>query len=398
MSDTAPNIDILADIHQPNADRRLQPDYQEEQLDIVEALQDRTGSAKARTVSAFNKAHTLEKISSTMTAADIERVAGAIGVDVTKSQTEMISYLRHQTELLGMTIAKIGVGLAALKERLDHGQFEVAVEEIGLAPRRAQECMQIARFLASQPNDRLKRFSELPKSKVLELAKAEPEVLEDYLNSESEEGEHEELEGLSVRDLRNRLRELKEQKQRLADDLTRSEMERDTLSKELKAAGYERYKQSLNNQSPCLLEIREESLATSDLMLAGIHHLRHLYEQKLGPMAADAFSQPPNPRAYLDDEGQRQARHTAAATLYHNLSGAVAPVLQLIRELEQAYGDTIGEATLAHMYDEAELVVFQEKRAALLAADEAARRQREASRHNASTKGQRGRPRKVEEV
>ena len=86
----------------------------------------------------------------------------------------------------------------------------------------------------------------------------------------------------------------------------------------------------------------------------------------------------------------------AAATLYHHLAGAIAPALRLMQELEEGYGEVVGVSVLGQKYSEDELVLFQEKRDNLLAADEAARKRRSAERHNKANEGRRGRPKKVE--
>ncbi|WP_072670527.1 hypothetical protein [Vibrio injensis] len=395
MSNT-PEIDVNIDVLAPAARR------DEEQIDIEDVLSMEPVEEKAnvRTVRTFKdsgdataQALAISKLGGALTKEDISRVASVVGVDVSQSQAEMISYLRRQTETLGMTIAKIGVGLTALKESLEHGQFEDALENIGLNRFRASECMQIARFLAAQPDERLRRFAELPKSKVLELAKAEPEVLDEFL--ENEDGE--ELEALSVRDLRFSIKDLREQKARMAEQLLSKDIELETARNELKlAAGYERFEKSFNFMSPDVLEIREESYATTDVILGGLNGLRNLYERFLGPKATELFSQPPNPRGHLDDSGQAEARVNCAATLYHNLAGAIAPALRLMQELEESYSDSVGGSVLGHKYSEEELAVFQEKRDSLLAADEAARKARSAARHNKVNAGRRGRPKKVE--
>lgn len=162
------------------------------------------------------------------------------------------------------------------------------------------------------------------------------------------------------------------------------------------AAGYERFEKSFNFLSPDVLEIREESFATSDVMLGAINHLRSLYDRFLGPMSIERFSQPPNPRGHLDDAGQIEARVNCAATLYHNLAGAIAPALRLMQKLEEGYTDAIGGSEIEQKYSSDELILFQEKRDNLLAAAEAARKMRSAERHNKVNAGRRGRPRKVE--
>jgi len=399
MSNT-PEIDVNIDVLAPAARR------DEEQIDIedmlsvepVEEKEDHRTSGnlpatKTKTSSPLQSDKANHRTSGNLNSGDIQRVATAIGMDVNQDSGSMVSYLRREAEQLGMTIARIGVGLASLKADLPHGEFLTALEGIGISQQRASECMNVARFLAAQPDERLRRFAELPKSKVLELAKAEPEVLEEFL--ENEDGE--ELEALSVRDLRFSIKDLREQKARMAEQLLSKDIELETARNELKlAAGYERFEKSFNFMSPDVLEIREESYATTDVILGGLNSLRNLYERFLGPKATELFSQPPNPRGHLDDSGQAEARVNCAATLYHNLAGAIAPALRLMQELEESYSDSVGGSVLGHKYSEEELAVFQEKRDSLLAADEAARKARSAARHNKVNAGRRGRPKKVE--
>ena len=396
---SVPEIDVTIDVLAPSARRGA------EQIDIdVPAVGENTN---VRTVRTFTEsADTLpvalnakrcegninNRMSGCLNTDAIARVAAVLGVDTKQANASMISYLRNEAERLGMTIARIGIGLAALKEHLPHGEFLTALECIGISQQRASDCMQVARFLAAQPDDRLRRFAELPKSKVLELAKAEPEVLDEFLSNE----DGDELEALSVRDLRFSLKDLREQKARIADELIRKELELDTAKAELRlASGYERFEKSFNFLSPDVLEIREESYATTDVMLGGINHLRGLYERFLGPNATESFSQPPNPRGHLDDTGQAEARVNCAATLYHNLAGAIAPALRLMQELEDSYGNAVCGSVLGQTYRAEELVVFQERRDNLLAADDAARKMRSAERHNKASAGRRGRPKKV---
>lgn len=392
-----PEIDLYVDIRSTSYADAKTPIDVEDALSL-EPVAKRTGAVvevkpNVRSSEHLADTKTNHRTSGILDETDIHRVGEVLNVPTNLENAHLINFARREAEQLGMTIARIGIALAALKTRLPHGEYLSAIEEVGLPQQRAAECMQIARFLAAQPDDRLRQFAKLPKSKVLELAKAEPEVLDDYLNS-NEDGD--ELEGLSVRELRLRLRELREKNNQVKDELLNKDMELETVRNELKAAGYERYKQSLNNVSPCYLEIREESYVTADIILAGLNNLRRLYEGKLGPNC-DAFSQPPNPRAYLDDDGQVAARRSAAATLYHNLAGSVGPVLRMMRELEAMYPDGISDAVLVHHYSEEELNLFSQNRKALIAADDAARKRREAERHNAVTKGQRGRPKKVTE-
>lgn len=195
----APEIDVTVDVlaHTSQRDEELS-------IELTEKKPFR------KTSSEMIKA----KTSSLLDEGQLQRVGVALGIELLNvSNSDLVHSARADAERLGMTTARLGAQLCALKQRLPHGQFEVALDDIGLSPRNAQHCMQIAHFLAVQPDDRLRRFAELPKSKVLELARAEPEVLDEFLSNE----DGDELEALSVRDLRFSLKDLREQKERIAD-------------------------------------------------------------------------------------------------------------------------------------------------------------------------------------
>jgi hypothetical protein len=115
--------------------------------------------------------------------------------------------------------------LLSVKEELPHGEFESGVEAMGLQPQRARELMRTAKFITSLPEDRRSEFLTLPKSKVLALASADPAVIEQML----EDGDVSDLDDMSVRGLRLRIRELEA-------GVTDLAVERDTALADLKAA------------------------------------------------------------------------------------------------------------------------------------------------------------------
>lgn len=84
------------------------------------------------------------------------------------------------------------------------GDFAAALEQIGMQRQRAYEFISMARFASAVPDDQRAQLLALPKTKVLALAAAEPTVIEALV----EDGDIGELGGLSVRDLRARIKEL----------------------------------------------------------------------------------------------------------------------------------------------------------------------------------------------
>ena len=122
-----------------------------------------------------------------------------------------------------------GFLLLSVKSELDHGEFAVALEDAGLSKQRASELMRTAKFVTSLPESQRIQMLSLNKSKVLALASADASVIEDLLDDDSDV----DLDALSVRDLRQRIRELEADKTNIAVELETVQAERKSLAKQL---------------------------------------------------------------------------------------------------------------------------------------------------------------------
>lgn len=116
-----------------------------------------------------------------------------------------------------------GYLLLSIKTNLPRGEFEDRVESLGLSSQRASELMRMAKFVTSLPETQRLDMLTLPKTKVLALASADAEVIEELLEVGSDE-----IDGLSVRELRQRIRELEA-------NLTDTNTQRDTAEANLEA-------------------------------------------------------------------------------------------------------------------------------------------------------------------
>lgn len=123
-------------------------------------------------------------------------VGGAVGDRITRA---VVSY-----NMAARLAVESGYLLLSVKAEVEHGQFEEGVASMGLAPQRARELMRMAKFTTSLPEAQRAEMLALPKSKVLALASADPEVIEQML----EDGDVSDLDDMSVRGLRQRIREL----------------------------------------------------------------------------------------------------------------------------------------------------------------------------------------------
>lgn len=151
-------------------------------------------------------------------------VGGAVGDRITRA---VVSY-----NMAARLAVEAGYLLLSVKAEVDHGQFEEGVASMGLAPQRARELMRMAKFATSLPEEQRAEMLALPKSKVLALASADPEVIEQLL----EDGDMSDLDDLSVRGLRLRIRELEAQSTDLAVQRDKAEADRKALEKKQKRA------------------------------------------------------------------------------------------------------------------------------------------------------------------
>ena len=144
-------------------------------------------------------------------------VGGAIGDRITRA---VVAY-----NMAARLAVEAGYLLLSVKAETEDGQFTAAVEAMGLTRYRAAELMRMAKFTTALPQAQRADMLTLPKSKVLALASADPAVIEQML----EDGDLADLDDMSVRGLRQRIRTL----EACATDIG---VERDTALAELQAA------------------------------------------------------------------------------------------------------------------------------------------------------------------
>lgn len=156
--------------------------------------------------------------------------AAELGVDLTGSLEERADLAAQHMNRSQRHMLAAGLVLASVKADCEHGEFAALVEERGFEERSAQRAMQYAKFVLSRPDDERRRLLETPSSKVLALASADPEVIEDLLKG----GDDSELNTLSVRELRQRIKDAEKYAADLAAQRDTFEAERDGLAKKLK--------------------------------------------------------------------------------------------------------------------------------------------------------------------
>lgn len=122
-----------------------------------------------------------------------------------------------------------GLDLASLQADCEHGEFLALIEERGFEKTGAYRAINYTQFLLSRSEEERERLLNMPKSKVLALASADSAVIDDLLA----EGEDGDLDALSVRELRQRIRDLQANNTDLSVQVDTAEAERDSAVKRL---------------------------------------------------------------------------------------------------------------------------------------------------------------------
>lgn len=184
------------------------------------------------------------------------------------SLSDRISRAVHAHNMAARLAVEAGYLLLSIKAELAHGEFERGVESMGLAPRRAHELMTTARFVTSLPADRRAEILMLPKTKVLMLANADTDVLADLIDSPDAD-----LENLSVRELRARIKELEGEAGKRTKRLEAELGHRDAVIQKLKKKDVQREFDPLTHM------VRDEVRAYQGGVEINLQSLQALFEE-----------------------------------------------------------------------------------------------------------------------
>ncbi|WP_265216112.1 hypothetical protein [Herbaspirillum lusitanum] len=158
-------------------------------------------------------------------AEQVRSLAVRFGLDMDMPlEQRMDRAVRHLSTSAQYMLAA-GIDLLSLREECAHGEFLKMLEEQGVEERAAYRAIQYTQFLLSRSESERDKLLGLPKSHVLAIASADPEVIDDLLQSDDKE-----LAGLSVRELRTTIKDLSARKTDIAVQLEKSELEVERLN------------------------------------------------------------------------------------------------------------------------------------------------------------------------
>ncbi|VWC95715.1 hypothetical protein BLA17378_04885 [Burkholderia aenigmatica] len=199
-------------------------------------------------------------------------LAGVLGIDLDAPVADRLACVVDRVNRATRFVVEAGMLLLSVRAECAHGEFLPALEERGIPQPRAWELMSYAKFAAALPAAERDRVMALPKTKVLELAKADPEVLQDLFEDDAKFGE---LTALSVRDLRVALRDANAKRTDLSTRNEKLERERDRLQEELRVLREGRVK--TGGDVPAVVEdIRLECAALHKKALISVEDIGRL--------------------------------------------------------------------------------------------------------------------------
>ena len=248
-------------------------------------------------------------------------LARQLGVDLSGSIERRINNaIDHTNQALRMVI-EAGLALLSVHDECEHGQFMALLGERGMPHQRAYETMTYAKFAANLPDKEREQILSLPKTKVLALAKADPEVLQDLFDDEDGLAD---LTTLSVRDMRLKIRELEARKVDQGVELETAETQIEALQAEVEKL------RSARVQSSGIVPI---AVQDTRLEIAALHKKAELSIDDISRLTEELLAAP-------DVLGQYET--PVARGLYRALCALSMSITGTIAQLHATYGDALG--------------------------------------------------------
>jgi DNA-binding transcriptional regulator YiaG len=197
--------------------------------------------------------------------------AAMVGVELQGSLAERADMAALHTAASTKHDVAAGLLWMSIKAEAPHGGLAKLMEERGADPRAVQRSVNVAEFVLRQPPSIQAKLLATPKTKVLELAKADPEVLKIAL----EDGGGIDIDALSVRQLSAKLKETEAR-------LTNAEIDRERAENDL-AVAQRRLSGERADRVPLMVaEIRAELMAQEAKITLAMQSIESLVGEMAG--------------------------------------------------------------------------------------------------------------------
>ena len=300
--------------------------------------------------------------------------------------------VKHATAGMKMQLAGAlytGYALRSLKAELPHGEFLVALQEIGVHPRTAQRLEKLADTFEQLKSSNATTLSYLDLSKLYILMAWETAEIDQFCDGEEVNGVTlERAQALSTRQLSLAIKDAQESD--VHKQLARLEKEKNNLTARL---------QDKDNRIRELRRSRGETPAHSfPDFVTTTRAEANAAAEKVGlclddmtALQAELIRLWPLQR---NDERLREYWHIAASAVYYQSRAMVAQATALLMRLEAELPESVtGELVGEYLYSEAEVRQAMADRNLIIQLHNHEKICRENGRHQA--RGRRGRPRKA---
>lgn len=245
-----------------------------------------------------------------------------IDLDLPQEVDELWTFVARLENEAAVNMAKRGMAYILLKEKLGHGNFLKGLEERHTPERHARSTMSVARMLMSLPNSKRQTFAVLADSKLIELARIPTETIEDL--SEQGELDIDELDQMSVRELKTHVRKLREGDHR--KDLALQKLHSENQRLKVKPT-------RTHEIHPWVQMMRRESTALTDKAVTCIDDIEELaYQVSLGHSVPNADGSAMIPAVGTDDA-------STAHVVWLNLQALLSKVQHAITTYKEYNSD-----------------------------------------------------------
>lgn len=267
-------------------------------------------------------------------------VAAALGIPPNASADELLDIGVQAFNASGLWMARAGAAFKALKADCERSQssFKEVIEARGIVERRAYEAIGYAEFLERLPEAEARRLLAVPHTKVMALAKADPEMVAELLEEGALDGDA----PLSIRQLRARLKEAEVKAAKLDTELDRTKRLHERLARANSAL------ESESELPRFARSVRHEAFAFEDGAGWMLDNLEAICSD-------DLFRDVQHPEAH-------RWQPVAATNAHAALNKIRGRITRLIQQIERAYPASPDETiSLDHQLSPLELQSLNER-------------------------------------
>lgn len=224
--------------------------------------------AERSEISPINQSAERSALSNGMLDSADESVAIELGISLAGSVAACVERAVAAQNTAAALVLEAGYLMLKAKSECEHGEFLKLLKAHEVTHQTASDLMLTAKFYTSLEPEKRKQVFTLSKTKLRALAAADPEVVQDFMDDPGED-----LSALSVRELRQRLRDMESLKNQTIKVL-QADLEHEKSRNELLTAKDHRvYNFDLQTHL-----VREECLAHQAEAELALNSLRQLFE------------------------------------------------------------------------------------------------------------------------